>query len=490
MSFNSTMPLIRPPSDGSQGRRGAFVQANAAAGSVGAGGAGAALGLGTGAFAGAGGGVSPFASVMAQESQSRSAKPTGGMPPSSMPGFKAGAGPFSAVMAATAETPSTVVPVSKGGMQGRMPGDRAAPPMLGREIGMSGGHTVQGQATTNILGMPGMPAAGGGKDRAIPPMVNGLGQSAMPEINRNSLARANIVAQVTMDKQRTQALENMSKSMGGDSPLDMARNSVTMRNLRTVVGGFSLRAPVMPMADSIKSQALQGAGGAGRTGGVGRAGKSHKPVEDVEIGKLAAQFESGRDGVAAIGYDRVGGTSYGKYQIASRVGSMDGFLKFLDTAAPDMSKELRAAGPANTGSRKGAMPDTWRKLAAEQPERFEALQEKFIYDSHYKPALEAVAARTPLDEDRISSVMQEVLWSTAVQHGPAGAARIFSRAAEGAGNATDKNYDKKLINNVYAIRAEQFGSSTEQVQESVRNRMHREKKLALNMLAEQGNKVA
>lgn len=456
MSVNSTIPLIRPPSsDGSQSRRAAMAQTSGATA------------------------VSPFANVMAQqESQGRGAQnpvvPAGG----SGVGFNAALGPFSAVMAANSQgTPTDVTTVPKGGAQGRVmertAGDRSIPPMPGREIGMA--PAPDGAALGALSG----PKATSGKDRPIPPMVSGVGQNGLPEINRTTLTRANLVAQVNMDKQRTQALEQFSQNMTGDSPLDMARNSVTMRNLRTVVGGFSLRAPVMPMSDSIKSQALQRSGKAGKA----------QPVEDVEIGKLAAQFESGRDGIAAIGYDRVGGTSYGKYQIASRVGSMDGFLKFLDTAAPDMAKELRASGPANTGSRKGAMPDTWRKLAAEQPERFEALQEKFIYDSHYKPALEAVAARTPLDEDRISSVMQEVLWSTAVQHGPAGAARIFTRAAESAGKATDKNYDKKLINNVYAIRAEQFGSSTEQVQESVRNRMHKEKKLALNML-EQQRKVA
>jgi len=43
-----------------------------------------------------------------------------------------------------------------------------------------------------------------------------------------------------------------------------------------------------------------------------------KPVR----GELSAKFESGKDGIAAIGYDRQGGTSYGKYQIASRVGMM------------------------------------------------------------------------------------------------------------------------------------------------------------------------
>ncbi|MEG2173399.1 MAG: hypothetical protein RRY29_09085, partial [Desulfovibrionaceae bacterium] len=163
-------------------------------------------------------------------------------------------------------------------------------------------------------------------------------------------------------------------------------------------------------------------------------------------------------------------------------GSMDSFLKYLDTTAPDIAKDLRAAGPANTGSRNGAMPTVWRKIAETQPERFEALQEKFIYDSHYKPALEAVTKNTPLQEDKISSAMQEVLWSTAVQHGPAGAARIFGRAAELSGKTQGAAYDKKLINNVYEIRAEQFGSSTESVQGAVRNRLERERKLALNMV--------
>lgn len=306
----------------------------------------------------------------------------------------------------------------------------------------------------------------------------------MPGVQAMDASRAQTLARADMDSKRTQALNTLAQVMSrGDSPLDSARNAVTMRNLRTVVGGFSLRAPVAPMADSIKGQALNQAQ---RTGGgsVASLSKAQKGT----IGKLAAQFESGSEGIAAIGYDRHGGTSYGKYQIASRVGSMENFLKFLDTASPDMAKELRAAGPANTGSRQGAMPDVWRKLAAAQPERFEALQEKFIYDSHYKPALEGVTQRTPLSENSLSSAMQEVIWSTAVQHGPAGAARIFSRAADQLENggkaprARDKNYDKKLIDNVYAIRAEQFGSSTEQVQIAVRNRMRREKALALNML--------
>lgn len=324
-----------------------------------------------------------------------------------------------------------------------------------------------------------------------------------------------------IDFARTQALSIM-EPVNADSVFGVPGNMNTLRNLRTVFGGTSLRAPVIPQDNaglpgiplqtaqinllqdaarrrqgqpvggrSILSRDLDGPACPVRTATAGQstAGQAVAVQSNADLGKLAARFESGAAGIAAIGYDRNGGTSYGKYQIASRVGSMDSFLKFLDTAAPDIAKSLRGAGPANTGSRRGAMPDMWRKIAAEQPDRFEALQEKFIYDSHYKPALEGILAKTSLTESQLSGAMQEVLWSTAVQHGPAGAVRIFSRAARHLGDTAGKNFDTRLISNIYDIRAQQFGSSTEQVQNSVRNRMRQEKQLALNMLKAQ-NTVA
>jgi hypothetical protein len=286
------------------------------------------------------------------------------------------------------------------------------------------------------------------------------------------IRRSETAVQASAERKRAQALVSLAQAIEGSAgnALESARNALSVRNLMTLAGNFELTPPSFASKGVRQGDASQGKNRPSQTGG-----------QDDGLGSLAAQFESGKDGVAAIGYDRVGGTSYGKYQIASRVGTMNGFLAFLDVQAPDLSKQLRAAGPANTGSRRGKMPEVWQKIAAEQPARFEALQEKFIHDSHYAPALDAVTRTAGIDPAKLSPAMQEVLWSTAVQHGPAGAARIFNRAVS-KGGFDDMQAERKLIDTVYAIRSEQFGSSTEQVRAAVRSRLKQEKALALDML--------
>lgn len=286
----------------------------------------------------------------------------------------------------------------------------------------------------------------------------------------SDLARALTLSKAQADLRQTQAMEGLMQSLpGGDSPLSLARNMGVARQLRRLTS-IEGRVGNLSMGDFIRTRPS-----------VKRARRAPTP-ESGGLGRLSARFESGGEGIAAIGYDRTGGTSYGKYQIASRVGSMNSFLTFLDGEAPDIAQRLRKAGPANTGGRRGGMPDAWRAIAREQPERFEALQEAFIRESHYKPAMEAIVKRTGLEADTLSAAMREVIWSTAVQHGPAGAARIFDRADELSGKPTDPAYERKLISNVYKLRAGQFGSSTEAVQAAVQNRFRQEKNLALNML--------
>ncbi len=214
--------------------------------------------------------------------------------------------------------------------------------------------------------------------------------------------------------------------------------------------------------------------------------------EDAVLGQLSARFESGKDGVAAIGYDRHGGTSYGKYQISSRAGTMKSFVEFLKTEDPEIAKRLESAGPANTGGKTGRMPSVWKEIAEQQPDRFEALQERFIHASHFEPAVQSVAEKTGLSVAGMPEALKEVLFSTAVQHGPAGAARIVSRAVDQVGrdkldttqNSPEavKKAGENLIRRIYAGRSTQFSASTESVQASVKNRLRQEMGMAIDML--------
>lgn len=212
-----------------------------------------------------------------------------------------------------------------------------------------------------------------------------------------------------------------------------------------------------------------------------------EPAELPMVGALSAKFESGGAGVAAIGYDRVGGTSYGKYQIASKPGTMDRFLNYLDEQAPAWADRLRNAGPANTGSQEGGMPAEWREIAKENPSLFEKLQHDFIAKETYDPARAMILKQTGLDFNNAPPALREVLWSTSVQHGPTGASKIFNKVIDKfVGSVGKGDFSTKLIEGVYDTRKGQFGSSTSRVRQAVTNRLNTEKQLALNMLEGQG----
>ena len=88
--------------------------------------------------------------------------------------------------------------------------------------------------------------------------------------------------------------------------------------------------------------------------------------------------------------------------------------------------------------------------------------------------------------------LQEVLFSTAVQHGPVGAARIVNRAVErmnkthlsklDSGGTAERNAGRQLIRNIYNLRAGQFVSSTSKVRGAVQKRLRLEMQEALQML--------
>lgn len=219
------------------------------------------------------------------------------------------------------------------------------------------------------------------------------------------------------------------------------------------------------------------------TSGTTSSTKPQSVAQEVE-GFLSAQFESGNKGIEAIGWDSTGGTSYGKYQIASKTGTMDRFLNYLDDKAPELAQRLRSAGPAETGGTTGAMPKEWKSIATEMPEHFEKLQHGFIKGEHYDTARNMIRDKTGIDLETAPPIVKEVLWSTSVQHGPTGASNIFSKAINAfLGRTEGGEFSRKLIEQVYDTRKGQFGSSTERVRQAVGNRLESEKEIALNMLS-------
>lgn len=176
-----------------------------------------------------------------------------------------------------------------------------------------------------------------------------------------------------------------------------------------------------------------------------------KPTDENNIdllSALSAKYESGGDS-AAIGWDAKGGTSYGKYQIASKPGTFDAFLKFLDDKAPELAEKLRASGPPDTGSIHGTTPRVWKALAQEG--KIQEFEKAFIMETHYKPAYKALDPEVKSFVDETPG-MKEVLFSHSLS-GPAYAKDFNIAYAETI--AKGKTVED-FIDHVYDLRLTHF----------------------------------
>jgi hypothetical protein len=106
-------------------------------------------------------------------------------------------------------------------------------------------------------------------------------------------------------------------------------------------------------------------------------------------------------------------------------------------------------------------------------------EHSFIKETHYDQALRTMGNPDIVNMINSSKALQDVLWSTAVQHGPGGAVTIFSRAWA----STSDNTPETFIKYIYALRGNNFPSSTPKVQASVRSRFKDEASVALAMIS-------
>jgi hypothetical protein len=201
------------------------------------------------------------------------------------------------------------------------------------------------------------------------------------------------------------------------------------------------------------------------------------------LGKLSERFESNGD-PGAIGFDTVGGFSYGMYQIAANPGTLDNFLGFLTSEHQDLARSLQNAGGSAAGrAGSAAFKNAWKELARTGAADFARAQHDFIEKTHFAVQARKLLENLSLDVRERSHALREVVWSMAVQHGNV-TQKIFRTALAGRDPSTVSDAD--LIRALYRERSDvgkHFATSTEAVKKAVKARFEREERDALALLA-------
>ena len=250
--------------------------------------------------------------------------------------------------------------------------------------------------------------------------------------------------------------------------------------------GVNLSSPQAMYDSMVKRQQGETAGANNQPGAtaVNSGGGASSAAIGTGLGAVAEKYESGGRGSGTVGWDKAGGTSYGKKQISSRAGAMTDFLKYLEkTGKADVAKKLRDAGvEKDTGSTSGKAVDVWKEVAASG-----ALgnSENEWLGQGYQAALKGIQDQSLQSRINGSRALQEMLFSTAVQHGPGGAMKIMNSVFK------PGMTDEQLVKAVYAERGadggkKHFSSSTSAVQAGVVKRFGNEQNDILALLKSGG----
>lgn len=200
--------------------------------------------------------------------------------------------------------------------------------------------------------------------------------------------------------------------------------------------------------------------------GAKTAYKTAKNLIDTGLGFVSGKYESnGKTSTISTGKGDAGGKSYGKYQLASKTGTLTRYI--------NQSKYKSEFAGLAVGS--AAFDAKWRQLAKDDA-GFGKDQHDFIGKTHYIPALKhAKELGYPTDDRRI----QEMVWSGSVQHGKIN--RIL--------DTTAKNIDVKnapvedVIKTFYADRTAYAGKNVKnaRVRQGVVDRYAREERDVLSI---------
>lgn len=154
------------------------------------------------------------------------------------------------------------------------------------------------------------------------------------------------------------------------------------------------------------------------------------------LGDLSAKYESNGDpGCISNGYGDPGGKSYGTYQLSSNAGSLQTFIEWMQRGEYAWMGTALAQYDVCSAD----FDAKWKELSDSYYYDFFTAQHDYIKYAYYDPAVAALAD-AGWNIINHSEVMQDVVWSRAVQYGPGLIVEMWNDAVHTMYNAADKDY--------------------------------------------------
>lgn len=206
------------------------------------------------------------------------------------------------------------------------------------------------------------------------------------------------------------------------------------------------------------------------------------------LGALSTRYETGGHGPATVssGVGDAGGVSYGSYQMTSANGGT--VSRFVSQADFPWRDDFSGLTPGSA-----AFSAKWVEIANGSPTAFAAAEHEFIKRTHFDPLCQKIRNDDNVDVTRHPPAVQDVIWSTAVQHGPNTDVVHLAfnhMRAEGTFDPSAGGFDRNAIVAIYDERGRKdangvlvhFSRNSQAVQDAVARRFVNEKADALRML--------
>jgi len=210
---------------------------------------------------------------------------------------------------------------------------------------------------------------------------------------------------------------------------------------------------------------------------------------NMTVGSLSAKYEARGSGTVSTGKGDKGGVSYGTYQMKSEGkngGVVGAFMKTLPTT---LKKAFQDSSGKQFKVNSPEFKKAWKETAkGSNKKEFAKKQHDYIKKSQYDRQVRKVGKESGVDLTKRSKAVQNVAWSTSVQHG--GDTTVIVKALEQLKKDGKKDTDENLIKAIYAERGKaaksgglaRFGGSSAETNNSVKSRYNSEEKDALSML--------